>query len=229
MPATLDHVPNPQRWTALRKGEAEVRMVEHILATVYGLGIDNLVVEADAAEMPVGDGSALTFAAPFLRAGVKELDAPRRRAGLKAVVGVTDKDTALMAAPHDGGLCLTYVLDYGRHFLRAQSLTVTATRETFLREIAPARTYVLRPEVDAFMKQGLGKGATEENTLVLEEDGTLSGTPRFPDECVRHKLLDLIGDLFFVGAPVSARVVGYKSGHTTNIQLAAAMKDALKA
>jgi UDP-3-O-acyl-N-acetylglucosamine deacetylase len=121
------------------------------------------------------------------------------------------------------------VLDYGRHFLQAQSLTVTATRETFLREIAPARTYVLRPEVDAFMKQGLGKGATEENTLVLEEDGTLSGKPRFPDECVRHKLLDLIGDLFFVGTPVSARVVGYKSGHTTNIQLAAAMKNALKA
>ena len=110
--------------------------------------------------------------------------------------------------------------------MRSQSLTLNVTRETFLDGIAGARTYVLRPEVDAFIKLGLGRGATPENTIVLEEDGRLSAAARLPDECVRHKILDMLGDLSLSGSLVSARVIGYKSGHATNIRLAKAIAEA---
>jgi UDP-3-O-acyl N-acetylglucosamine deacetylase len=230
IPAVIANVPpGPQRWTALRKGEAEVRMIEHLLSALFGLGIDNLVVETTAMEMPVGDGSAKTFTEPFLTAGVRDLDAPRRRGQLKRPVIVTESDIVLAAAPSTGGLSVTYILDYGQHFVRCQSLTLDVTRELFLDGIAGARTYVLRPEVDAFIKLGLGRGATPENTIVLEEDGRLSGSERFPDECVRHKILDMLGDLFLSGRFISARVIGYKSGHATNIRLAKAIAEACDA
>jgi len=230
IPAAIANVPpGPQRWTALRKGEAEVRMIEHLLAALFGLGIDNLVIETTAMEMPVGDGSAKTFTEPFLAAGVRELDAPRRCGQLKRPVIVTESDIVLAAAPSTGGLRVTYILDYGQHFVRCQSLTLDVTRELFLDGIAGARTYVLRPEVDAFIKLGLGRGATPENTIVLEEDGRLSGSERFPDECVRHKILDMLGDLYLSGSFVSARVIGYKSGHATNIRLAKAIAEACDA
>jgi len=224
--ASVQNVPGPRRWTALRSGEAEVHVVEHLLSALAGLGIDNLVIEANAAEMPAGDGSAKTYTDAFLHAGIKELDAPARRFKLSQPLAITDKEIALAAAPQDEGLTLTYVLDYGPHFLRTQALTLSIDSDSYTREIAPARTYVLRPEVDAFMKQGLGKGATPENTIVLEQNGEASGTLRFPDEYVRHKMLDLIGDLYLAGAPLSARVIGYKSGHAANIRLARAIREA---
>ncbi len=230
IPAAVANVPpGPQRWTALRKGEAEVRMIEHLLSALFGLGIDNLLIETTAMEMPVGDGSAKTFTEPFLAAGVRELEAPRRRAQLRRPVIVTDSDVVLAAAPSAGGLSVTYILDYGQHFVRCQSLTLDVTREMFLDGIAGARTYVLRPEVDAFIKLGIGRGASPENTIVLEEDGRLSGSARFPDECVRHKILDILGDLFLSGRFISARVIGYKSGHATNIRLAKAIAEACDA
>jgi UDP-3-O-acyl N-acetylglucosamine deacetylase len=224
--ATLENVPGPQRWTALRSGEAEVRMVEHLLATCRGLGVDNMIVEVDSVEMPVGDGSAKAFTEAFLSAGLGTQDALRRAARLSRPVAVTDKDSLLCAMPQDSALTLTYVLDYGRHFIKAQAYTATISRDVFIAEIAPARTYVLRPEVDAFIKLGLGRGATPENTLVLEENGGISGDLRYPDECARHKVLDMMGDLFLTGAPLPARVIGYKTGHSANVRLAREMADA---
>ena len=226
IPVGVENVPGPQRWTGLRKGDAQVTMIEHLLAALYGLGIDNLVIESNATEMPVGDGSARTFVEPFLHVGVKELDAPKPQCCLRNPIAVTDKDVALVAMPQNEGLTVTYVLDYGEHFLRSKALTLAIDRDTFIREVAPARTYVLRPEVDAFIKQGMGKGATTENTIVLEQDGSVSESLRFPDECIRHKILDLIGDLALIGARFSGRLIGYKSGHATNVRLAAAINEA---
>jgi UDP-3-O-acyl N-acetylglucosamine deacetylase len=223
--AKVENVPSAQRWTALKQGEAEVRMVEHVLAALAGLGIDNCLVQADAVEMPAGDGSALCFVSPLLNAGIVEQDVPSRRLTPESTLGVADKDVALVALPQPGRLSVTYVLDYGRHFIKSQALTMEIDRDTFVREIAPARTYVLRPEVDAFVKSGMGRGATPENTVVLEEDGRLSVEPRFPDECARHKILDLVGDLYLAGGPLHARVLGYKSGHAANVRLARAIRD----
>jgi UDP-3-O-acyl N-acetylglucosamine deacetylase len=226
IPATLENVPGPQRWTALRSGEAEVRMVEHLLATCCGLGIDNMIVETDSVEMPIGDGSAKSYADAFLNAGVKPQDAARCARVLSHPVAAMDGDSLLSAVPQKAGLTLTYVLDYGRHFIKSQAYTATITRDVFVSEIAPARTYVLRPEVDAFIKLGLGRGATPENTLVLEEDGRVAGDLRFPDECARHKVLDMLGDLFLTGRPAPLRAIGYKTGHSTNVRLAKALAEA---
>lgn len=223
IPATTEYVPGPQRWTGLRNGEAEVRMVEHLLASLYGMGIDNVLIETAGVEMPVGDGSAQGFVQPLLDAGVKALNAPRKVIAWKRPVCVAEGDVFMAAMPQEDGLSVTYVLDYGQQFIRSQARTMTITRETFLQEIAPARTYVLRPEIDAFVKLGLGRGATPENTLVLEPDGKISGDLRFPDECVRHKILDLIGDLSLTGGLLCGRIIGYKSGHATNALLAKAI------
>ena len=136
-------------------------------------------------------------------------------------------EAALVALPGaEPGLTVTYVLDYGHHYIRCQAHTAAATPESFLRELAPARTYVLRPEVDAFIKMGLGRGATPQNTIVLEEDGATSAPLRFTDECARHKVLDLFGDLFLVGFPICARVIAFKSGHATNLKLVRAIREA---
>ena len=224
--ATIDNLLGPQRWTALKNGEAEVCMVEHLLAAAAGLGIDNMTVETDTSEMPVGDCSALTYVEPFLSAGIKELGAPAPSLHLPGPLAVTDGDIALMVTPQEDGLTVTYTLDYGRHFLGIQTSTLVINRDTFVRDIAPARTYVLRPEVDGFLKQGLGKGASPENTIVLEENGDTSVDLRFPDECVRHKILDLMGDLFLAGGRLTARVMAYKSGHSTNVRLAQVIRDA---
>lgn len=226
IPAKLENIPGPQRWTALRNGDAEVRMVEHLLATCCGLGIDNMIVETNSVEIPVGDGSAKTFADAFMKAGIEEQKAPRHANVLSRPVAAIENETLLSAVPQKSGLTLTYVLDYGQHFVHTQAYTATISREVFLKEIAPARTYVLRPEVDAFIKLGLGRGATADNTLVLEEDGRVEGNPRFPEECARHKILDMMGDLFLAGRPSNVRVIGYKTGHSTNARLAKAMSEA---
>lgn len=224
--ALATNVPPAQRWTALKKGEAEVQMIEHVLSAMAGLGVDNVIVETDSAEMPCGDGSAQTWVAPILKAGLREQNAPRRRIVIDRPYVVTDKDVAITAAPLPEGLLVTYVLDYGQMFVKSQVHTLLVTRDSYIRDIAPARTYVLRPEVDAFIKMGMGRGATPENTVVLEQDGRYSVPLRFPDECARHKILDMIGDLFLAGAPLSGRLVGYKSGHGTNVRLARALIDA---
>jgi UDP-3-O-acyl N-acetylglucosamine deacetylase len=224
--ATLANVPSAQRWTSLKKGAAEVRMIEHVMATLVGIGLDNVIIECSAPEMPVGDGSSMTFVTPLLDAGLVKQDAPRRILRIGEPIAVAENDVLITAMPLADSLVITYVLDYGNRFIRSQALTMTIDRETFVHEIAPARTYVLRPEVDAFIKNGLGKGATPENTVVLEEDGTLSVPERLPNECVRHKILDMMGDLYLTGAALQGRLLGYKSGHNTNVRLARAMDEA---
>ena len=224
VPALADFVQTSERCTTLKNGEAEVFMVEHLLASAAGLGIDNMIVEADAAEMPIGDGSALTYAKAFLDAGIRPQDSDKRWMAPDSPLAFAEGDVAIMAAPLPEGLLATYVLDFGQQFVKTQAATFSIDRETFLREIAPARTFVLRPEVDAFIQKGLGKGATVENTIVLELNGDVSVDLRFADECVRHKLLDLLGDLYLAGAPLRGRVLGFKSGHAANIRLARAIR-----
>ena len=226
VPASVEAVPARARYTFLRQRAAEVRVVEHLLAALAGLGIDNMVVEIDAPEMPVADGSARCFVDLFQKAGIVSQKATRAPFVVTLPMSATDGDATLVALPHDRGLLISYTLDYGDRFVRSQSFTVEVTEENFIEQIAPARTYVLRPEIEGFLAQGLGKGATEDNLLVLEEDGGYTGKPRFPDECARHKILDLIGDLFLAQAQLQARVVGYRSGHATNATLARAVHEA---
>ena len=198
------------------------------MGALYGLGIDDLIVEIGGVEMPVGDGSAKTFVEPLAEAGLRELDAPRRLLRLTRPVTVMDDDVLLVATPCQEPLTVTYVLDYGERFLGCQTRTIMVNRETFLAEVAPARTYCLWPEIEFFLKLGLGRGADATNTLVVEEDGCIKQQLRFPDECVRHKILDLVGDIFLAGRLSTGRVLGYKSGHATNARLARALYESAR-
>jgi len=224
IPVDAEHLIPPgqslMRATGVRNGDAEVSMIEHLMATVSGMGVDNLLVECDSPEMPVGDGSALTYVAPFQKAGIVQQNAPRPLLRIEQEITVTEKDVLVAAAPQEEGLTLTYVLDYGTKFFRSQVFTVTITPDVFVREIAPARTFCLRPEIEFFQSKGVGRGASLENTIIVESDGRMSDGLRFPDECVRHKVLDLLGDLFLAGRLEAGRILGYKSGHTTNVRMA---------
>jgi UDP-3-O-[3-hydroxymyristoyl] N-acetylglucosamine deacetylase/3-hydroxyacyl-[acyl-carrier-protein] dehydratase len=225
IPANPDAVVDRGRRTALAAGTAEVHTVEHLLSACHGLGVDDLLVEIDAVEVPGMDGSALPFVEALRRARVVEIPgAPRRELLLRAPEGVTEpgSDATLSALPHEHGLAVSYTLDYGpRAPFGPQHVALELSEETFVREIAPARTFVLEAEAEALRRAGLGKGATTENTLVVGAQGPVDNRLRFPDEYARHKVLDLLGDLFLAGADIRARVVAVRSGHGGNARLAA--------
>jgi UDP-3-O-acyl N-acetylglucosamine deacetylase len=220
LPALTDWLTGGARWSGVGRGGVEVRMVEHLLSAAYGLGVDNLEVEVWSDEMPAGDGSAGTYARLLLEAGIVEQRLPRAVLEVRSPVRVQDGDASIEALPHPNGLRITHTLDYGDRFLGRQTLTLDIEPDAFAGQIATARTYVLRPEIDLFIRMGLGKGASLENLIILEEDGSITGERRFADECVRHKIVDLLGDLCLVGRRVNAHVVGLRSGHAANQLLA---------
>ncbi len=210
-------VKKPRR-TALLRGEAQVDTVEHVLAALAGLEIDNAIVEVDAPEMPTGDGSALPFVETLLDAGKVELDAPRTVFELPEPFMVSEGDASIMAMPNPTGLSLIYNLDYDGNAIPSQSFMFQCNPERFPEDVAPARTFCLEEEVETFRRQGVGLGATYENTLIVSADGSIvENTRRFDDEFARHKMLDLIGDVSLLGAKLKARVVAVRSGHSLNM------------
>lgn len=230
VPARLEcAADDPLRVTALQKGEARVRMVEHVLAAAFGLGVDNLVIEASAEEMPAGDGSAKTFVEMTRSAGIVEQADAIEVEALPFAVQAGEPGRLIQAAPCAEGLRVSYTLDYGDRFLGTQAVSFLLDEDTFADEVAPARTFVLRPEVEGFLSMGLGGGATPENLVVVEENGGAGGELRFPDECARHKVLDILGDLSLAGRPFAAHVRASRSGHAQNLELAAALRDAWSA
>jgi UDP-3-O-[3-hydroxymyristoyl] N-acetylglucosamine deacetylase/3-hydroxyacyl-[acyl-carrier-protein] dehydratase len=223
IPVSADRIVDRGRRTALAEGAAEVHTVEHLLSACHGMQVDDLVVEIDGVEVPGMDGSALAFAEMLKRAGPAEIpDAPQRELALRCAEGIVEKgsDATLTALPWDQGLQVSYTLDYGAQAPFApQHATVAVTPDSYLREIAPARTFVLEAEARGLQEMGLGKGATHENTLVVGPQGPIQNRLRFPDEYARHKLLDLMGDLFLLGADLRASVTAVRTGHGGNAQL----------
>lgn len=212
---------HPQR-TTLVSGDAEVQTVEHLLACLYVLGIQNLEIRLSGPELPGYDGSALPFYEALKRAGVVEQSRKAREVSLREPLALTDGSTSLIALrpPGGTGLTISYTLDYESPYLQPQYLELDIDEETFEREIAPARTFVLEEQVPALRAMGLGKGANPQNTLVLGRDGIIGNELRYKDEFVRHKILDLIGDLYLTGYNINARLLGTKSGHQLNAQMA---------
>lgn len=209
------------RRTALVRGATEVHTVEHLLAAVVGAGITDLIIEIDQVEVPGLDGSAAPFLAAIRQAGVRDLPGEAPRLALDRVVTVEDRDARIVAFPCPGRLVLEYVIDYGSDEIARTRFVVEASDEAaFMREVAPARTFCLEREAAALRAAGLGKGATYENTLVIGRDGRpIHNELRFPDECARHKTLDLFGDLALLGARLEARVFAYRAGHALNAAL----------
>lgn len=215
--ATAANVTSTMRATTLEDGAAKVFTVEHLLAVFIAMGIDNCLVEITAAEPPVGDGSALPFVRLVEEAGIAELSAPCRYAPLPATQAVRFPDKFIVILPYDG-LRISFTSVNPHPLIGIQYGDFEITADTFIREIAPARTIGFMHEVEALKAQGLALGGSLENAVVYDDDKIL--TPlRFPDELVRHKILDVLGDLALVGR-IRGHVIAVKSSHALNTALA---------
>lgn len=222
VPAHVDFVVPRQRRTAIQRGEAVVEMVEHVMAALAGLRVDNCVVEVDGPETPGCDGSSLDFARALMGAGVIEQDARREALVIDRPVNVREGNSSLAAFPGESGrLILSYQLDYGpKSPIGRQGFFVDVAPESFLDELAPSRTFLLQPEADALRKAGIGSRTTERDLLIFGPEGVVGNELRFLDECARHKTLDLLGDLALTGKDLVGHVVAHRSGHSLNVELA---------
>lgn len=226
IPADVDHVIDVSRGTTIGLNGYEVRTVEHVLAAVVGLGIDNLDIEVDANETPVGDGSALPFLNVLKKAGIVEQDVDRKYIKVEEPVYYRQDDVTLSVLPADE-LRVTMTIAYDHVAIGTQYASFTITPESFEREIAAARTFCFLREVKMLQEQGLIKGGNLENAVVIGDEAILNDSLRYPDEFVRHKVLDLLGDLFLLGRPVKGHVIGVKSGHAMHVKFSKQIKKAL--
>ncbi|MBI4615165.1 MAG: UDP-3-O-[3-hydroxymyristoyl] N-acetylglucosamine deacetylase [Planctomycetes bacterium] len=217
--AQIENLSPRLRRTSLRNGTAEVQTVEHLMATLCGLAIDNLEVEMTASEVPGADGSCKPFLDLIQDGEIEDLKVESIPVDLEEPVSVVEEDATVVALPAREGLTISYTLDYDVPSMKGQFISIKVTRDSFAREIAPARTFCLYSEVERLRAMGLGKGANYDNTLVVDEKGVINNTLRFPDEFVRHKVLDLIGDLYLLGRRLNAHVIATKSGHPANAGL----------
>jgi UDP-3-O-[3-hydroxymyristoyl] N-acetylglucosamine deacetylase/3-hydroxyacyl-[acyl-carrier-protein] dehydratase len=200
--------------------EVEVHTTEHFLAACTGLGLDNVVVELDAVELPGLDGSALDFATCLRSAGIVEQAVARRYFDVASPVSVSDGKSSIVALPYRDGLKITYTLDdHGGALGGAQVVEVELNEESFVKSIAPARTFCLAKEVEMLRSLGLGKGATTQNTCVYDGTRIIDNQLRFPDEAARHKILDLIGDLAHATRRLNTHIIAVRTGHRENMLL----------
>ncbi len=205
-----------QRRTLLMENGVEVHTVEHVLAALYGLGVDNAVLELSAPEPPAGDGSSKAFVELVREAGIVELAAERPEFTPTETIEVGDGKVSIKVEPHASGLVVNYTLDYGVPFMPRTTVEFAVTPESFEQQIGPARTFCLEKEAQMLQAMGFGKGANTRNTLVVSPQGPLENSLRFEDEYARHKLLDVVGDLAVTGLRLNAKVTAVKSGHSQN-------------
>lgn len=207
-----------RRRSTVGKGRGQIQTVEHFLAALWCQGIDNIEVEVSGPELPALDGSAKDFIAELKKAGISCSDKPRRYVKVAEPIMIKDGSRSLAAYPADN-FSISYTIDYPVKSIGREVLEFELGGDVFEKEIAPARTFCLKKEAKLLLKLGLGRGATLENTLVMDEEGPMGTTLRFRNEPLRHKMLDLVGDLYLLGRPVVARIVGEKSGHSLNAKL----------
>ena len=216
-----------ERRTALvGERDAEIHTVEHFLSACHGLQLDNLEVHVDGPECPGLDGSAAGYADLMADLGAEDQDADRREVRVRhPVVVQAGPSVSVIAMPgRPGTLTLSYTLDYEHTWLRTQHFSADVSAERFREDIAPARTFCLASEAEALRAANLGRGATYQNTLVVGEDGIIENEMHWPNELARHKMLDLLGDLYLLGADLVAHVSAYRSGHAANLKLVHALE-----
>ena len=198
IPATAEHVVDGHFATTVGSFGVRVRTIEHLMAATAGLGIDNLLVDVSGDELPGLDGSAREFVELLERAGRVELPARRTPLRIESPIRVEDGTRWLQVLPSDS-LRISYTLDNDHPAIGMQALSLEITETTFVKELAPARTYGFLKDVGAMRQRGLARGGSLDNTIVVGKRAVLNDHLRFPDEFVRHKILDLVGDLFCSG------------------------------
>lgn len=224
IPLGLDTLRKQPRRTSFGIGEIEVHTCEHLLSVLHVLGIENLRCEIDGPEVPGMDGSALPFLEAIGETGLADLGTRGRTLAIRNPVSAQEGKASVVALPSED-FRVTYTLQYDGDPGFCQTVDLKIDEKTYREEIAPARTFVLESEVKELQARGLGKGASAENTLVIDENGKAPNF-RLPDEPARHKLLDLIGDCYLLRCSISGHLIAHRSGHGLNAELSARIAEA---
>jgi len=219
----IDLVDDLVRSTTIADGHAKVHTIEHVLSALSGCGVDNVVIEMDASEPPILDGSAKHFVNLIQQAEPVEQDAEREYFVLEEPVSVTRGNSSIIALPHDGfRITCTSADDRGIH---TQHLSLDIDSETYIAQVAPARTFTIYEDIEELLKLGKIKGGSLDSAIVIKGDKIVSKEPlRFKDEFVRHKILDIIGDITLIGMPIKAHIVGVRPGHALNAELSKVLR-----
>lgn len=228
-PATLDYIVPGQigRRTTVGLDETVcVGMVEHLLAVSLGLGLDNAIFELDGAEVPILDGSAAPLARACLACGLVEQDCPRRFLELQEPVVYDCYPVQIIALPSKT-LRLSYFVEFDNPMIRTQAGLFEITPRSFVKKLAPARTFCFEYEIESLRAAGLIRGGDLNCAIVIAQDRILGGPLRFPDEMVRHKIIDLLGDLCLLGQPLRACVSAWRAGHARHIEFLRLLKETI--
>ena len=220
IPATVAHLAGINYATGLSRDIGSVDTVEHLLSALSSLGVDNVVVELNHPEVPIMDGSAAPWVYLINEAGLKRQSAPRQYVKVLRPMSMSRGDKRIAIYPSDH-FKVTYSIAFDHPLLRHQSRTMRITADAFVEDIAPARTFGFLKEVEMLRQQGLALGGSLENAIVIGDTGVLNNALRFDDEFVRHKILDVIGDLALLGHPVIGHVVAHRGGHALHTAFAA--------
>ena len=230
IPALVQHVTKRSRRTAIRNGADSVETIEHVMAALHGLSIDNCEIEIHGGECPGVDGSSLPFVELLAGVGVVEQPAEKQILRISNPIEVRDGSATLIASPPNGDeFQIFYDLDYGNIEPIRQQLFSYVLNGEFTKSIAPARTFCTKVEADMLRARGLGTHLQPGDILVLDTTGPIGTELRFPNEPVRHKVLDLIGDLYLLGCTIQGKIVAYKSGHSLNHALVRKLTQMLQA
>ena len=221
--ALATNVVDVRRGTTISNGKAAVMTVEHVLSALHASKVDNALVEMDGAEPPIADGSSLPYLQMIDKAGIVQQDRPAKIWTAKAPIIIEDRDTKLVLVPSDT-LKITCIVAFGATPLDNQFFSLMVDEASFRAQIAPCRTFCIFRELEQMLAMGLVKGGSLDNAIIMHNGAIICKDGlRFPNELVRHKILDIVGDIFLVGARVNAHVIAIKPGHPTNVQLAKAM------
>lgn len=222
--AVADNVVDVTRATTLANGDAQVHTVEHVLAALQALGVDNALLEMDGPEPPIADGSSAPYVEMIHQVGMVEQEAERRLLRIPEPVFVEQGGSKMVIVPDDD-YRISCTVKYGATILDTQYLSLTIDRPTFEQEMACARTFCLYEEIAPLMAAGLIRGGSLDNAVVMKDQAVISKDGlRFPDEFVRHKMLDVVGDLSLVGCRIAGQVIAIKPGHPLNVKMASLLR-----
>ena len=216
--ARPEHVVDTQYATTIAKNGASVKTIEHLMSALAGMGVDNVQVDLTGPEVPILDGSAAPFVELLRQAGLRRQFAPKTFLKVRQPITVEVGTRSLRIVPSQR-LKVIYTMCFDHPVLGEQTVAMEVGRDRYAREVAPSRTYGFVRDLDMLSRLGLAKGGSPENAVVIGEDGVLNGPLRFPDELVRHKILDLLGDMYLLGKPLVGTIIAHGAGHQLHLQL----------
>lgn len=219
VPAFMNRIVNTTMATTISEGQVSVATTEHLLAAINGLGIDNIIIEVDGPEVPIMDGSSAPFVDLLLEAGIRQQKSYRRLVKITREISFRDGDRHISIYPYDG-FKITAEINFRHDTIKRQVYSVTVSQRNFITDISGARTFGFLRDIKKLQDNGLALGASLENAVGMDENGILNKEGlRYDNEFVRHKIVDIIGDMALLGCPVLGHIVAYKSGHSQHLKL----------